>query len=164
MLDYTTDPSLCPRVTLLEQGPRYATDEITAAIPPKAPPNKTSKATDGGAPSGGWDETDPKVTEAIEHFKICEPDLWGGNWKDHQDPLTGQKPFASQSEADYDFVVVYDGRTSSSTLLSDGDLSGDLSDLTTLEYSGTQDSLMVEFTSDESLSDGGFEAMYRCTK
>ena len=104
MLDYTTDPSLCPRVTLLEQGPRYATDEITAAVPPKAPPNKTSKATDGGAPSGGWDETDPKVTEAIEHFKICEPDLWGGNWKDHQDPLPGQKPFASQSEADYDFA------------------------------------------------------------
>jgi hypothetical protein len=80
----------------------------------------------------------------------------------HMHPMLEFEEF--ETEADYDFVVVYDGRTSSSTLLSDGDLSGDLSDLTTLEYSGTQDSLMVEFESDESLSDGGFEAMYRCTK
>jgi putative DNA primase/helicase len=104
MLDYTTDPSLCPLVTLLEQGPDYATDEIIAALPPKATPKKTSKGTHGGAPSAGWDETDPKVTEAIEHFKKFERALWDGNWKDYQDPFTKEEPYPSQSEADYDLA------------------------------------------------------------
>jgi putative DNA primase/helicase len=101
MLDYVTDPCLCPHVTLLDQGPRYSAAEIRAALPPKASPQKTAKTTQSATTRGRWDAAAPKVAEAVEHFKMFERGLWDGNWQTDKDRLTGYKPFPSQSEADY---------------------------------------------------------------
>lgn len=101
MLDYVTDPHLCPIVTVLEQGPRYATSEIVAAFPPKASAQKKANATGGGGANSGWPAADPKVAEAVDHFKTFERGLWDGNWQDYKDPFSGKNPFPSQSEADY---------------------------------------------------------------
>lgn len=101
MLDYVTDPHLCPIVTVLEQGPRYATTEIVAAFPPKTSARKKAITTQATKVNADWQITDSKVSEAVEYFRLFERDLWNGGWKDYEDPLTGGKPFPSQSEADY---------------------------------------------------------------
>jgi|EP01046_Picozoa_sp_COSAG06_P060934 hypothetical protein len=64
------------------------------------------------------------------------------------------------TEADWDFVDVLDGDSSASPSLAH--LSGSLVDLRRTTYSGSGSSLTVEFTSDESVTDGGFEADYSC--
>ena len=98
MLDYVTDPTCCPIVTLLESGDRYSTDAITTAFPPKlAPQTNTTvhhRVTNGAA-------TPALVAEAVEYFAVFEKDLWDGNWTRYEDPLTGENPFPSPSEADY---------------------------------------------------------------
>lgn len=101
MLDYTTDPTLCPLVALLEHGPRYTADEIIEALPPRAAPPRPPTETKGTTTSAIWDAIAPKASEAVEHFKMSERLLWEGDWLNYSDPLTGRKPFPSQSEADY---------------------------------------------------------------
>lgn len=105
MLDFVTDPHLCPLVTVLEHGPRYTAEAIVAALPPKtftkasplAPPQDKQE----DAASADWRSGDPKVVAAVEYFKVFESHLWKGKWESAVDPLTGQYPFPSQSEADY---------------------------------------------------------------
>jgi putative DNA primase/helicase len=101
MLDDVNDPLLCPLVTLREQGPRYSADKIIEALPPKAAPQRSPAATHGTTTGAIWDVTAPEVSEAVKHFKMFERRLWEGDWLNYSDPLTGQKPFPSQSEADY---------------------------------------------------------------
>ncbi|NQV93978.1 MAG: hypothetical protein HQ482_02395 [Sphingomonadales bacterium] len=101
MLDYVTDPHLCPIVTVLERGPRYATTEIIAAFPAKASAQKKADATGDGGANSGCPSFDPKVAEAVDYFKTFERGLWDGNWQDYKDPFSGENPFPSQSEADY---------------------------------------------------------------
>ncbi len=98
MLDYVTDPTLCPLVTILEQGPRYRADDITAALPLKTAPQAISTASNTVTGSA---VTPSLIAKATEYFKVYEKDLWDGNWPDYEDPLTGARPFLSQSEADY---------------------------------------------------------------
>ena len=98
MLDYVTDPTLCPIVTLLESGPRYRADDITTAFPPKLAAQKNTTV---HHPLTNAAVTPALVAEAVKYFAVFEKALWDGNWADYEDPLTGKKPFLSQSEADY---------------------------------------------------------------
>lgn len=98
MLDYVTDPALCPVVTLLESGPRYSADTINTAFPPKA--RLKTNTTVPQAVTGGA-VTPTLVAKAIQYFEVFEKDLWNGNWVEHENPHTGGKPFHSPSEADY---------------------------------------------------------------
>lgn len=101
MLDVVTDPTLCPLVTILEQGPRYTVGEVLKAFPPKAPPQKTRELPQGDAKRAPWDASDPQLQAAVSHMLAFERSIWEGNWHDYMDPLTGGRPFPSQSEADY---------------------------------------------------------------
>ena len=65
-----------------------------------------------------------------------------------------------QTEQDWDFVDIYDGDGSSSPSL--GHLSGSMVDQRQTVFTSTGPNMMVEFTSDESITDGGFEASYGC--
>lgn len=98
MLDYVNDPTRCPIVTLLESGDRYGADAISKAFPPKvaSQTNTTASRTLIGpiiAPA--------LVAEAVKYFEVFEKELWDGNWAYYEDPLTGEEPFPSQSEADH---------------------------------------------------------------
>ena len=64
------------------------------------------------------------------------------------------------TESDYDFVTVYDGADASAPKL--GELSGALVDILDTHFDAGSDVLLVEFTSDESITDGGFQARYTC--
>jgi hypothetical protein len=66
-----------------------------------------------------------------------------------------------ETEADYDWVEVYDGVDSESASLS-GRLSGSLEMLSESEFVSSGSSLTVDFKSDESVGAGGFEASYSC--
>ena len=101
MLDYVNEPAACPIVELLEHGPRYRASEIIAAFPPRVLAQKSADNTKRTKTNGLWTATDPEVLEALEYFRLFERALWNGGWKDYEDPLTGGKPFPSQSEADY---------------------------------------------------------------
>jgi putative DNA primase/helicase len=98
MLDHVTDPTLCPIVTLLESGPRYRADDIISALPPKTASQAISTASHNVTGSA---VTPSLAAEAVEYFEVYEKDLWDGNWAGYEDPLTGEKPFPSQSEADH---------------------------------------------------------------
>ena len=98
MLDYVTDPTLCPIVKLLESGDRYSTDAITTAFPPKLAP-QTNTTVHHPVTNGAV--IPALVTEAIQYFEVFEKDLWDGNWTRYEDPLTGENPFPSPSEADH---------------------------------------------------------------
>ena len=64
------------------------------------------------------------------------------------------------TEADWDFVNVVDGPTANGNQIAH--LSGRLIDLKEVTYTGSSSDVTIEFTSDESVTDGGFEAEYRC--
>ena len=64
------------------------------------------------------------------------------------------------TEADWDFVDVLDGATASSHSVAH--LSGMMVDMRTTSFTGTGREMTVEFTSDESVTDGGFVADYSC--
>ena len=64
------------------------------------------------------------------------------------------------TESDYDFVTVYDGADASAPKL--GELSGALVDILDTHFDAGSDVMLVEFTSDESITDGGFQARYTC--
>ena len=64
------------------------------------------------------------------------------------------------TEADWDFVDVRDGPTASGSTLAH--LSGQLIDLNEVTYTSSSADMTIEFTSDESVTNGGFEAEYRC--
>ena len=66
------------------------------------------------------------------------------------------------TEADYDFVNLYDGPSSSSRQI-DG-VSGDLINLATTHYSSSGPSMTVEFASDASIGAGGFSLDYSCAQ
>jgi hypothetical protein len=102
MLDnVTNNPLECPLVTVREHGPRYTAKAIITALPPKASPQKHAEAKQSGSESAPWVTDDPKVMEAVDHFTLVERRLWAGDWENYKDPLTGEHPFPSQSEADY---------------------------------------------------------------
>ena len=98
MLDYVTDPTHCPVVTLLESGVRYSSNTITTAFPPKARLKKNTTAPQGAT---GGTVTPTLVSKAIQYFEVFEKDFWNGNWAEHENPRTGKMPFQSPSEADY---------------------------------------------------------------
>ena len=98
MLDYMTDPTRCPIVTLLESGDRYSTDAITTAFTPKL---GSQENTTVPHPVKGGPVIPALVAEAIQHFEVYEKDLWNGNWTRYEDPLTGKNQFPSPSEADH---------------------------------------------------------------
>ncbi|MDA7827637.1 phage/plasmid primase, P4 family [Rhodobacteraceae bacterium] len=104
MLDVVTDPSLCPLVTILEQGPRYTAEEISAAFNPKAAAQTKANFTKDSLSKWDRNAITPKVLEAVDYFKVFESDLWKGNWQHCEDPLTGKRAFPSQSEADYNLA------------------------------------------------------------
>ena len=65
------------------------------------------------------------------------------------------------TETDYDFVDVYDGPTVRSPQLGQP-LSGSMATLAQTSMSGTGSSLVVEFTSDDSVGGQGFDAQWTC--
>lgn len=105
MLDDVTNPLLCPHVTVIEHGPRYTAKVIITALPPKASPQNAAKAQQSGQANPTWATDDPKIVAAVDHFKVFERRLWEGDWQNYKDPLTGEQPFPSQSEADYFFCA-----------------------------------------------------------
>lgn len=104
MLDVVTNPLLCPHVTVIEQGPRFTAKAIITALPPKATPQNAAKAQQSGQANPTWATDDPMIVAAVDHFKVFERRLWEGDWQNYKDPLTGEQPFPSQSEADYYFA------------------------------------------------------------
>ena len=64
------------------------------------------------------------------------------------------------TEQDYDFVDILDGPTATSASL--GHLTGSLVDMRQSVFTSSSSSMTVHFTSDESVTDGGFEATYGC--
>ena len=64
------------------------------------------------------------------------------------------------TELDYDEVAVFDGGTSDDQIL--GALSGRMDQLSQTSFTSTGQSLLIEFTSDESEAGPGFEASYTC--
>jgi len=65
-----------------------------------------------------------------------------------------------QTEQDWDFVDIYDGDTSSSQSLAH--LSGSMVDQGQTTFTSSSGHMLVEFTSDESVTNGGFTATYGC--
>ena len=65
-----------------------------------------------------------------------------------------------ETEQDFDFVTLYDGRDRTSTILAH--MSGPMNTLPRLSYSSSSTSMRVEFSSDESIGAEGFEASYVC--
>jgi len=65
-----------------------------------------------------------------------------------------------QTEQDWDFVDIYDGDTNSSPSLAH--LSGSMVDQGQTVFTSSSGHMLVEFTSDESVTDGGFTATYGC--
>jgi hypothetical protein len=64
------------------------------------------------------------------------------------------------TEADWDFVDLKDGPTATGNSIAH--LSGRLIDLNQVTYTASSADMTIEFTSDESVTAGGFEAEYRC--
>ena len=73
------------------------------------------------------------------------------------------------TEADYDFVSIYDGADVASPQVAH--LSGEINRLpgydlsnahSSVTFGGTSPSMTLQFTSDESVSAGGFEVIYSC--
>jgi putative DNA primase/helicase len=101
MFDETVTVSEQPMVTILETGPRYDLAAILAAFPTAVslasalPP--ASAATEQPNP----DDARELSRKAVAYYQEHEPDLWAGRWQDYRDSLSGEKPFPSQSEADY---------------------------------------------------------------
>lgn len=62
------------------------------------------------------------------------------------------------TEAQYDFVSVYDG----SNLVPTARLSGELADATQTNFVGTSPYMHLEFTADQSVAGAGFEVRYHC--
>ena len=67
------------------------------------------------------------------------------------------------TEQDYDIITIIDKRPTGDVLM--GELSGDIrdQDLDMLSYTTVSGSMLIEFTSDETLGAGGFEATYECS-
>jgi hypothetical protein len=112
MFDETVTVSEQPMVTILETGPRYDLASILAAFP-------TAVSLASALPPASADTEQPNPDDARElsrkavaYYQEHEPDLWAGRWQDYSDPLTGEKPFPSQSEADHSFCrrIGYWGR------------------------------------------------------
>ncbi len=90
-----------PMVTILEHRQRYSSEEILAAFPTvqaaeKIPLKKRLSPT----PTKPINPSS-LIEKAASYYETHEPILWSGRWQDYSDPLTGQKPFESQSSADY---------------------------------------------------------------
>ena len=66
------------------------------------------------------------------------------------------------TEGDFDFVTLYDGGTATGTQLAE--LTGPMVDLERTHFAGTSASMLVEFTSDESIGGQGFVASYCCSR
>jgi hypothetical protein len=70
------------------------------------------------------------------------------------------------TEENYDYVYIADGEDTGcgpgQTVHCDGALSGPIDMLPQREFSSTGDSMVVNFVSDESVGDEGFEASYEC--
>lgn len=64
------------------------------------------------------------------------------------------------TELDYDIVTVYDGSSAAAPVLSE--LSGDLEQLPESAFSSTGTDMFIAFTTDESVTAGGFELSYTC--
>ena len=64
------------------------------------------------------------------------------------------------TESDWDFVRVYDGTTASSQMV--GELTGALVDIPDTHFDATSSNMLIEFTSDESIAAGGFQARFTC--
>ena len=73
-----------------------------------------------------------------------------------------------ETEVGYDIVTIFDGMDAGAPLLTDafdeGGLSGSLDDLSAAErsYESTGGDMFLEFSADESIGAGGFEASYVC--
>ena len=65
------------------------------------------------------------------------------------------------TEADYDFVTLYDAATAQPAAQVD-QVSGNLVDMATRSYRSTGPAMTVEFTSDDSIGARGFEGQYAC--
>ena len=65
-----------------------------------------------------------------------------------------------ETESDWDFVRVFDGADNSADML--GELTGTFVDLPDTHFTGSGGGTFIEFTSDESVTAGGFQATYTC--
>jgi hypothetical protein len=65
------------------------------------------------------------------------------------------------TEHNFDYVSLYDGSSTSATRIAH--LSGSMSDLEHTDYSGNGRAVVIEFSSDGSVSGTGFDASYSCS-
>ena len=65
-----------------------------------------------------------------------------------------------ETESDWDFVRVFDGADNNAPRL--GELTGAFVDLPDTHFTGSGGGTFIEFTSDESVTAGGFQATYTC--
>ena len=101
MFDETVTISKPPTVSILERGPRYSAAEIQTAFPASVPQLTNPRAPDPASSSTNPAQLLGLIQKAVALYKEREPVLWSGRWQDYSDPLTGEKPFESQSSADY---------------------------------------------------------------
>jgi putative DNA primase/helicase len=101
MFDETVTTSKPPTVSILERGPRYSAAEIQTAFPASVPQLTNPPAPDPASSSTNPAQLSGLIQKAVAFYKEHEPVLWSGRWQDYSDPLTGEKPFGSQSSADY---------------------------------------------------------------
>ena len=66
------------------------------------------------------------------------------------------------TEQDFDYVRLYDGDSNSAGAVAE--LTGAMRDLQQTTFTSSSTDMVVEFTSDESVGDEGFEASYLCSR
>ena len=127
----------------------------------------------GGAPGGGSTVTDPcvapgAVLTAPRETIIFQPEgnyqnnvacTWSIACSSGQPSLTIQQ---FESEADYDFLTIYNGESAAGSPMES--LSGSLADgnIPTTTRTATGPAMTIQFTSDESITAGGFVVAYQC--
>ena len=90
-----------PTVAILERGPRYSAAAIQAAFPVAIPQSITPPAPEPASSSTNPAQFTDQIEKAVSFYQTQQPVLWSGRWQDYSDPLTGERPFESQSSADY---------------------------------------------------------------
>lgn len=90
-----------PVVTVIETGPKYTAAELVKAFTPKKNPPTSVSMTKIKARGLSGNDLHLLKVKTKSYLKQFESKLWAGHWENYKDPLTGEEPFPSQSEADY---------------------------------------------------------------